>query len=283
MGLFSSIFKAAAPIVGGAFGGPVGSAIGSAVAGGIGQMGNSRARGYDQQAAQAQLQAMRPFGTSGLFGSSEFDEEENNLAFNLSDPRRSATDAAIRAGTQNLSALNSMNFGEREQAELGRLRSLREPQIRRAREALMARQLSRGRLGLGVGGGRTGGLFNPQTAALEEAVLSADLGDIGAARQFSQQEQGFLQNQASGLFNTANQIGQPLLSQAALGIQARGGAAAGQAAGQPFQNQAANTRGFFSSLGTTLGGAIEGIGQQASRPQTQYPTVYGRDGYGQYF
>lgn len=84
---------------------------------------------------------------------------------------------------QTFGLLNRPNFIE---DEVGRLRELAAP-FEAAREAsTRSRLFNSGRLARARGGGRTGALFNPETAALEEALLQADLERVGAARNEEQ-------------------------------------------------------------------------------------------------
>ena len=190
-------------------------------------------------------------GTPGLF-------DQNSRLLNIS-PSATQSQAAQNAqmfGLNTLSDLNSLNFQGREAAELARLQQLRAPEFGAARNQLRSQQLARGREGLGVGGGLQSRLFNPQSAALEEAIARAQLGDISAARQMSQQEQAFLMNQAQQGFGLSNQILAPALQVAQLSLGGRSGTSpsAALAAGVPASNAANSTRGFFSGLGQSISG-----------------------------
>lgn len=129
------------------------------------------------------------------------------------------------------STLNDPNFI---QAEIDRLRDIALPQENRTRDRLRAQQFAQGRLGLGVGGGRTGQLFNPQSAALEEALANADLARVGAARGEQQRLFGNLVT----LGQAEQELSNNAMNLARIGVGA--GAAAGRDAGLLMQG--ANTR-----------------------------------------
>ena len=201
--------------------------FGQLLGAGISLLGNKLGGSSDRRASQAALAEMEssrryipPELESGLFRAAKV--------------ARGALDTAVEFNKGGIEAMTNR--------ELERLQAMRQPMIDRSRAQLQSRLLARGRLGVGVGGGRTGGLFNPETAALEEAILGAQLGDIGAARTMATNEANRLLNSSMGLFRTAYPLIDP-------GRQVAPGFAA-----MPFANQASSTRGFFGGLAQGLGG-----------------------------
>lgn len=279
MGFLSDIIGVAAPIAGAYFGGPVGAAVGSGVAGLI---GNDKAYGQEQAAAQAARTAANPVSVFGPGGNAVFRPGSNSYKLSVPDRFQKASDAGILGGRRALDQYEAFNpAGYDVNAEVRRLRKLRAPDIAQARSQLQSQLLSRGRLGVGVGGGRTGGLFQPETKALEEAILNSQLSDISSAQDRAMQREaldydreGQLLANAQGLFNIGGALQGGGQGAAQLGVQARlpTGIAALQAT--PGNNQASSTRGFFSGLGATDWGSIFG-----DEPQQHYPTDYRNDIY----
>lgn len=222
------------------------------VSAGAGLLGNAIAGKQERRGAGAALEASRPYSVTSPFGSALFGD--GTLDLSLEPELANAFRRANLQGRRALSLLNNTNFQQREENELERLRRLRAPQIDEARSRLQSQLLSRGRLGLGRGGGLTGGLFNPETAALEEAIARAQLGDIAAARDFARADERHLLAQAQGLFGVSSQIGSRPLRAAHLGILASTPAAIAAMQGTPYANQAAGTRGFFGGLAQGIGG-----------------------------
>jgi len=226
--------------------------LGSLLGAGVSLLGSKLGNKQQQSGVNQALQAGGPFNVSGPFGRAKF--KDGKLSVGLSGNTRSGFNQAGALGAGALGQLGSTDFLGREQDEFDRLQQLRQPGIDRARSGLQSQQFNRGRLGLGVGGGLSGRLFNPETAAQEEAIMRTQLGDIGAARQSSQQDQNFLLGQAGGLFGLQGQLGQQGLQQAQLGIGARNPAALAGLAAQPGFSRARTTEGFFGSLGNSIGG-----------------------------
>ena len=257
---------------------------GGLVSGIFGSLGSKSASRQESQAVQTAQQAANPLSVFSPTGYSVFDADNQRIMTGLNQQLGTGLTRSSTLANRALGNYFWDDFGGKStanvQREVGRLGQLRAPSIANARASLQSQLLNRGRLGLGVGGGLSGRAFNPEVAGQEEAILRAQLGDIGYAQDRARQRKQDLLWEATGLFNLSSGISGVAGRDAALGIAARvpGSIAALQA--QPGFNQGASTRNFFSGLGTTLGGAIE---SQGSRPQTQYPTVYGRDGYGQYF
>jgi len=246
--------------------------LGSLIGAGVSLLGSRLGNRQQQQGVNAALAAGGPFDVRGPFGRADFDGSDLNVQLGGKFSQGLNRSAAL--GNRALGSLGALDFRAREQAELDRLQRLRQPQIDLARAQQQSSLFNRGRLGLARGGGLSGQLFNPETAGLEEAILRAQLGDIGSARQFSQQEQGFLLDQAGGLFGLAGDIGNRGLQQAQLGIAARNPAGlAGLAAGPGFA-RARTTEGFFGALGNTIGGLDFG-GTFAARPDPRQLTGQG--------
>ena len=225
---------------------------------GLGFLGTRLASNQEQGAVNRALQLANPVSVAGPTGLASF--SDGLLTLGLTPQLQQAFNQAGASGLSALNTLGGANFATREANELARLQALRQPQIDAARASLQSQLANRGRLGVGAGGGITPGLFNPESAALEEAIARTQLSDIAAARDFSQQEQSFLANQARDLIGIGNQIQQPLQQNALLGIQSRLPSALAGLAAQPGFNEANTTRGFFSGLGNTLGGIGGAIG-----------------------
>jgi len=244
------------------------SIFSSLLSGGLGLLGNKLAGDRLQSGANAAMAAVAPQEVRSPLGT--LDTNKGKLDVRLPGQLQGIFSQANELGSRSLSDLGSMDFKGREAAELERLQTLRRPEIDRARSRLQSQLLNRGRIGLGVGGGLGKGLFQPESAALEEAILRSQLGDIGAARQFSQQEQSFLGNQAKGLFGIGQGIAGGALDAARLGLAGR--APAGIAGLQAGVGAArGNSLGsFFSALGTGFsGGGLSGLflgGEETTHP-----------------
>lgn len=236
MGFLSSI---AGPLIGGAFG----------------LLGDKKAEREVRSGSQAALQAQAPISFSGVGGQALFSGDTLGTSFAGTPSFGTTFNQASQLSQNALGSLLGTSFLGREQDEFNRLQRLRQPSIDAARAGLQERLINRGRSGFARGGGLSGQLFNPESAALEEAILRAQLQDIGAARQFSLGEQEFLLNQGRLAQNMAQSVaGFPLqAAQIANTGRINPGIAALQAA--PNQVAARSTSGFFNSLGNTIGGA----------------------------
>lgn len=223
------------------------SIFGSLLGGAIGLFGQSRADDAREEAADKAFQRSQPISVTGPGGASTFEDGQLNLSLNPQLQRFQQGLGGAAEGA--LGSLRGMDFQGRETAELDRLRTLRRPQIDQARAALQSRLVNRGRTGLGIGGGLQSGLFNPESAALEEAILRTDLGDIGAARGFSQQEQNFLLGQAGGLSSIQQDVLRGPESLGALSVGGRPSGAVSALQAQPGFARANNTENFFAGLG----------------------------------
>jgi len=225
--------------------------LSSLISGGLGLLGNKIAGNQLQGGANAALNAVQPREVRSPLGN--LDTNDGKLNVSLPGQLGGIFSQANTLGARSLSDLGSMDFRGREASELERLQTLRRPEIDRARSQLQSQLLNRGRIGLGVGGGVSKGLFQPESAALEEAIMRTQLGDIGAARQFSQQEQGFLQNQAQGLFGIGRGIAGGALGAASLGLAGRNPQGIAALQSRPGAAQGSSLGGFFSGLGSSLG------------------------------
>ena len=228
------------------------SIFGSLLGGAVGLLGQKLGNDDREEAAEKAFQRSRPISVSGPGGASTFEDDSLNLSLN---PQLERFQQGLGGAAESaLGNLRGMDFQGREAAELNRLRTLRRPEIDKARAALQSRLVARGRTGLGIGGGLSGNLFNPESAALEEAILRADLGDIGAARGFSQQEQNFLLGQVGGLSGIQQDV---LGGPEALGALSVGGApsaAVSTLQAQPGFTAANQRNDFFASLGQGIAG-----------------------------
>ena len=227
--------------------------LSSLIGGGVGLLGQRFASDDREDAAQAALEASRPIDTLGTTGKAVWDTGDQKFKIKLSPALMRQAEALGITVDQLTGALNQTDFEGREAAELERLREIRRPSIDRARADLQDRLLRRGRLGAGVGGGRTGRLFNPESAALEEAIFAADLGDIGASRDFARGDERHLLQQLVGASNLQRGILTQPESLAALSRGFTPPAATQALQAVPGFASADTTQGFFSSLGAELG------------------------------
>jgi len=133
----------------------------------------------------AQMQALRnadPLQYQGPGGMAQvFDPESRTLAqgFNAGSYLHNQKVALGNLFNTAAAGASDPNFVG---SEVDRLREIARPQEDRTRAALQSRLFSQGRLGAGIGGGRTGQFYNPETAALEEAFANVDLNRVAAAR-----------------------------------------------------------------------------------------------------
>jgi len=234
MGLFSSIAGAVAgPLIGGL----------------LGREGDDRAERDVRRSSQAVLQAAQPFNVSGPGGQANF--QDGRLTTGLDGGFQSTFGFSNLIGRQALGDLSRLPFEQREQHEFDRLQRLRQPSIAAARAGLQERLFNRGRTGFGRGGGLTGSIFNPESAALEEAIMRSQLSDVGAARDLSQGQQSFLLGQAERAQGLSQRTAGFPLAQAQVGLNARNPFAG--VAGQGDLVSARSNQGFFNSLGNQLG------------------------------
>ena len=241
----------------------------SSIAGaGLSLLGNKLAGKQERRGAAAQMEAVDPLDIRGPLGRAEF--SGGDLTLSLPGPLNQAFNQANRLGSGLLSDLGRMDFQGREAAELERLQTLRQPSIDIARERLMSNLLNRGRLGAAEHRGVSGLAYQPEIAAQEEAIARMQLGDIAAARDFSQQEQGFLLNQATGLFGLGQGIGSGATEAGRLSLGGRAPVGAALAQGLPAYNAAAGTRGFFGGLADYFGSNPDIFGGARS-PGPVYP------------
>ena len=224
----------------------------SIVGAGIGLLGQELLADDSKQAAvEDALEASRPITTVGPTGEARFDGDKMRLRLT---PQLQAQATRLNIPIHSLlGTLSETDFEGREMAELDRLREIRRPEIARSRDALQARLLARGRSGLGVGGGRSGRLFNPQSAALEEAILAADLGDIGAARDFAREDERFALQQLTGLSQLQRGILKEPESLAALARGFAPPAAISALQAVPGMERGQRRESFFGALGQRIG------------------------------
>lgn len=225
------------------------SIFGSLLGAGIGLIGQKMGNDDREEAAQRAQESARPISVSGPGGSSIFDQENEQLNLSLNPQLQRFQQGLGGAAESTLGSLRGLDFQGREQAELQRLRTLRRPEIDQARSALQSRLVARGRTGLGIGGGLGGRMFNPESAALEEAILRTDLGDIGAARGFSQQEQNFLLSQLGGLSGIQQGVLGGPEALGALSVGGRPGAGVSALQAQPGFTSAQQKNDIFAGFG----------------------------------
>ena len=240
----------------------LGSIAGPLIGGAVSLLGQRKANRDFERGVDQAVQGAAPF--SGVLpGGNTVGFQNGNFNIGLGNETSDAFFRSQLGAANRLNTLFGTSFLDRENQELARLQQLRQPSIDAARASLQERLVNRGRGGFARGGGLSGRLFNPETAGLEEAILRAQLGDIGAARQFSQQEQDFLLGQARGAAQLGNTLLAGPLEGARLGIAAANpGVATAGLRTQPALAQARTTQGFFGSLGNTIGGAVGGLFNQ---------------------
>lgn len=232
------------------------SLFGGLIGGGLGLIGELIGGGEREEGVEAALEASRPISVTGPTGRAMFDEANRQFNLSLHPELRERLDELRAVSGGVLTDLGATDFAGREAAELDRLRTLRQPQIDQARSQLQSRLLARGRLGVGVGGGLGGRLFQPETAALEEAILRSDLGDIGAAREFARGDERFLLQQLQGLMGLESDIRSSPERLAGIGIQARPPAAVASMQALPGLQRGDFISGLFGGLGNVIGSRI---------------------------
>lgn len=147
-----------------------------------------------------------------------------------------------------------LNDPEFVQNEVDRLRGISRPREDAVRASLRSQLFNRGRLGVGVGGGTTGMMFNPELAALEEGLARADLERVGLAQDRQSQifgQFGSTFGLESGIFNDARSVAGIASALRPSNAGLSGVASAGQRAVD--SNDA-----FFASLAQGIGGLFGG-------------------------
>ena len=208
-----------------------------------------RSRGISRAQAAAQ-----PFDVIGPFGRSVF--SGGQLVGTLDPVLAEIMANSSRFARGQLNQLRALDIPGLEEKELKRLRELSRPEEQRLRAQVRNEQFQRGRLGLGVAGGRTGGFANPELAALAEGEATADLLRQGQAQRFARGEQARLLQNALTASGFAANLGTLPTGQGQLGINARlpqglAGLPAGLAADQ-FDEISA----FFAGLAPRIGAAV---------------------------
>lgn len=233
----------------------LGSILPSVLSAGIGLLGSSRGQSRMDDYAQQALQATRPLDVRSPLGSAVF--SRNDLRLRL--PGAISRDISGLRGLRGdyFGLLNDPNFI---QTEVDRLRGIARPNEDALRASLRSRLFNQGRLGLGVGNGMTGGMFNPELAALEEGFARADAGRVDQARG----EQQRLLGNVFGLLGQETDLRALPLQAAQIGIQARTPSSAlGPLYGAQQYAGRANDA-FFGGLGSILSGLAGRAGGASS-------------------
>jgi len=222
--------------------------IGEAI--GLGQLalgGAGLLFGQDSADTRAQeiLQASRPVSVRSPLGRFTVGDD-GDLRLGLS--RRQV------GSLRNLQGLEGQLFGllndpDFVQSEVDRLRGIARPREDALRAQLRSQLFNRGRLGLGIGGGRTGEFFNPELAALEEAFAAEDTARVQAARG----EQQRLLGNVFGLLGAQEDIRRQPLAAAQVGIAGRPSQAGLQGLGFAQARASNSIDAFFTSAAQSLG------------------------------
>lgn len=217
---------------------------------GVGILGNVLGGREEERGARAAQQASIPPNVVSPLGSTVFSGGVLNAA--LSPQLQQAFTTATQVGQGALSQLQNQNVGQLEAQRFQQLQSLAFPRESLLRAQARTRLFNRGRLGLGIGGGRTGLAFNPETAALEEALANARLARRESAGAFARAEQSRLLGQATGSLGLAQGLGSGLLGQAGLGVQARTPAGIAGLAARPGFGNASFLSNLFGGFQTQI-------------------------------
>lgn len=262
--------------------------FGSLLGSGLSALGGLLGQRSTERGSEAALQASAPMSIFGPFGGSQVGpqgitqslspelQQQFGLFSNIAGgggQMFGADPSTIRFLQGRISNLMESPGQRLEQMEMDRLQTLREramPFEEQLRQQTRADLFNRGRLGLGIQGGVTGGFSQPELAALEEGLARADLARQESARSFAEQTRASRLAEASGLLSQFAGLGaqdlrsQIAASQAALGLLRPGmtatglslqsrtpqGIAAMQA--EPFAQQARGVESFFAGLGSQV-------------------------------
>jgi hypothetical protein len=226
------------------------------VSAGIGLLGNRLTQDDQDDRAQQLLQASQgPTSVTSPFGT--FRREGDAITLGLTGGQQGDLNS-IQGSRANL--FGTFQDPEFIQSEVDRLRGIARPREDALRASLRSQLFNRGRLGLGVGGGTTGVMFNPELAALEEGLARADASRVDQARQEQTRQLGMI----GGLFGLENNLNSQVARTAGIASAFRpsnaglsGIASANQRAGD-FNDA------FFSTLGNAVSGfAFGGLGTGA--------------------
>jgi len=231
------------------------------ISAGVGFLGQQLTQGDQDDRGQQLLSASQgPTSVNSPFGS--FQREGDAITLGLTGGQQNDLNR-IRGSRANL--FGTFQDPEFVQNEVDRLRGIARPREDALRASLRSQLFNRGRLGVGVGGGVAGQMFNPELAALEEGLARADMSRIDQARQ----EQGRQLGMIGGLFGLENNLNNQIARTAGIASAFRpsnaglsGIASANQRAGD-FNDS------FFSILGNSIGGFAGGLFGDSG--QTQAP------------
>jgi len=245
--------------------------LGSLLGAGVGLLGNLFGQDEaDDRGEQLLAQSQGPSSVVSPFGTFLRDGDSVNLS---ATPTQLTDLNRIRQGREGL--FNTFNDPDFVQSEVDRLRGISRPREDALRASLRSQVFNRGRLGLGVGGGLTGNLFNPELAALEEGLARADMARISQARQEQNRQLGLL----GGLFGLENDIFSQVSrnSGIAAGLRPSAAGLSGMAAADRRSMDANDA--FFATLGNAVGGLnFGGIfgGNSASAPAGSASSIFSR-------
>lgn len=220
---------------------------------GVGLLGNALTQDdADERGQQLLQQSQGPSNITSPFGSFSRNDA-GDVSFGVTAGQQNDLNniRGTRAGL--FGQVNDPNFI---QNEVDRLRGIARPREDAVRASLRSQLFNRGRLGVGVGGGTTGMMFNPELAALEEGLARADSGRVDQAFDTRSQLLGDI----SGLFNNEFGLNSQVRSLAGVASALRPSNAglAGVTAANKRSVDANDS--FFASLAQGVGGLDFGGG-----------------------
>ena len=245
--------------------------IGAAISGAAGLLGASKNSKAARDVANAQLEASQPRNVISPLGESRFSAGDNQLQLALSPLLGARQGQLSDIATPLFGLLQDPNFVS---SEVERLRGIARPNEDQLRASLRSQIYNRGRLGLGIGGGVTGNMYNPEMAALEEGLARADLGRVDSARN----EQQRLLGNLFGLLGQEQEVLKlPLLmGQLSTSTPSSYGAFGAQNLG--LQQQMGFNSSLYGeagkSLGSIFGGLFGGGGKPGYVPPVSNPGDY---------
>jgi len=213
---------------------------------GVSLLGNALGQDKADRRGQQLLQQSRgPANVNSPFGSfSQNDVGDVTLGITSGQQNDLNNIRGTRAGL-----FGQVNDPEFIQNEVDRLRGIARPREDAVRASLRSQLFNRGRLGVGVGGGINGVMFNPELAALEEGLARADLSRVDQAFDTRSQLLGNI----SGLFN--NEFGVNSQARSLAGVAAGLRPSQAGLSGVTAANQRAvnSNDAFFASLAQGVG------------------------------
>lgn len=231
------------------------------------------ARAQQATAAQAaQLAEFKPYSITTGYGSSYFDEPSQRAGYVLNPVYEAFKNQYLTQAAGVMDQLGSLDPQQAAAQYLAEQQGLLSPTRTAEDQALRARQLAQGRIGLGLsaeaaGAGVGGGMVNPDQFAVNRARALADAQMAAQAREQGQADIDRLIQRGSGLFSSGagvEELGmKPLTMGADIGSRsAVGGANAGQSLLQ----------GGMAAAGSNLAGSLANIQglQKAASALTGY-------------